>query len=164
RQGGHHDHGRGEDRLHRGREGVRPADRSVGSHPHGRNRRGGRLKASAGPPLSLDAVSVRTLRTAGFADPRAALANLHALTPTPRDAELLAPSRTRLPAELSVAADPDMALNNLERYAGGVDRSVFFTTLAAHPGAATLLATIGGSSQMLADTLRRHPQLLAWLL
>src|SRR5438445_719191 len=34
----------------------------------------------------------------------------------------------------------------------------------AHPGAATLLAVIGGSSQMLADTLRRHPQLLAWLL
>jgi glutamate-ammonia-ligase adenylyltransferase len=57
-----------------------------------------------------------------------------------------------------------MALNNLERYVASVDRRVLFTTLASHPGAAPLLATIGGASQVLADTLRRHPQLLAWLL
>jgi len=57
-----------------------------------------------------------------------------------------------------------MALNNLERYAAGVDRAVLFTTLASHPGAATLLATVGGASQVLADTLRRYPHLLAWLL
>ncbi len=58
------------------------------------------------------------------------------LTPTPRDAELLAPALPRLLAELGAAADPDMALNNLERYAGVVDRGVFFRTLAEHPGAA----------------------------
>ncbi len=104
------------------------------------------------------------LRAAGFADPRAALANLHALAPTPRHAELLAPAFERLVAELTAAADPDMALNNLERYVAGVDRTVFFATLASHPGAAPLLATIGGASQVLADTLRHHPQLLAWLL
>jgi glutamate-ammonia-ligase adenylyltransferase len=57
-----------------------------------------------------------------------------------------------------------MALNNLERYATGVNRAMLFSTLASHPGAATLLATIAGSSQVLADELRRHPQLLAWLL
>jgi len=57
-----------------------------------------------------------------------------------------------------------MALNNLERYAAGVDRAVLFTTLASHPGAATLLAIVGGASQVLADTLRRYPHLLAWLL
>ncbi|HEV8142478.1 MAG TPA: glutamate-ammonia-ligase adenylyltransferase, partial [Methylomirabilota bacterium] len=104
------------------------------------------------------------LHAAGFADARAAVANVRALTPTPRDAELLAPSFARLLAEVAAAPDPDMALNNLERYAASVDRAVLFTTLASHPGAATLLATIGGSSQVLADTLRRHPQLLAWLL
>jgi glutamate-ammonia-ligase adenylyltransferase len=57
-----------------------------------------------------------------------------------------------------------MALNNLERYAAAVDRSVFYRTLAEHPGAALLLARVGGASQFLADVLRRRPNNLAWLL
>ncbi|HUF93902.1 MAG TPA: bifunctional [glutamate--ammonia ligase]-adenylyl-L-tyrosine phosphorylase/[glutamate--ammonia-ligase] adenylyltransferase, partial [Candidatus Limnocylindria bacterium] len=57
-----------------------------------------------------------------------------------------------------------MALNNLERYAAAVDRSVLYRTLAVHPGAALLLARVGGSSQFLADVLRRRPSNLAWLL
>jgi glutamate-ammonia-ligase adenylyltransferase len=57
-----------------------------------------------------------------------------------------------------------MALNNLERYAAGVDRSVFFRTLESHPGAAHLLAQVFGASQFLADVLRRRPSTLAWLL
>ena len=104
------------------------------------------------------------LRTRGFVDPRAAAANLELLTPTPRDAERLAPAFGHLLAELSASADPDMALNNLERYAAVVDRSVFYRTLAEHPGAATLLAAIGGASQFLADALRRRSSTLAWLL
>ncbi len=104
------------------------------------------------------------LRRLGFADPRAAAANLQALTPTPRDAELLASALDRLLAELAGSPDPDMALNNLERYAAGVDRAVLFHTLAVHPGAAHLLARLLGSSQFLADALRRRPTLLAWLL
>src|SRR5262245_43985182 len=107
---------------------------------------------------------VRALRRLGFANPRGASANLEALTPTPRDAELLAPAVPRLLRELAGAADPDMALNNLERYAGAVDRAVLFRTLAEHPGAAHLLARVGGGSQFLADALRRRPAFLAWLL
>jgi glutamate-ammonia-ligase adenylyltransferase len=57
-----------------------------------------------------------------------------------------------------------MALNNLERYVAVVDRAVFFPTLAAHPGAVQLLCRLLGSSQFLADALRRRPSLLAWLL
>ncbi len=57
-----------------------------------------------------------------------------------------------------------MALNNLERYAAGVDRAVLFRTLADHPGAAHLLARLLGSSQFLADALRRRPSQLSWLL
>jgi [glutamine synthetase] adenylyltransferase / [glutamine synthetase]-adenylyl-L-tyrosine phosphorylase len=57
-----------------------------------------------------------------------------------------------------------MALNNLERYAAAVDRAVLFGTLAVHPGAAALLARVGGASQFLADVLRRRPSTLAWLL
>ena len=58
---------------------------------------------------------MRAFKALGFSNPRVASANLEALTPTPRDAELLAPVVPRLLAELSAAADPDMALNNLER-------------------------------------------------
>jgi len=57
-----------------------------------------------------------------------------------------------------------MALNNLERYAAVVDRAVLFGLLAQHPGAVPLLARLFGSSQVLADALRRRPSLLAWLL
>jgi glutamate-ammonia-ligase adenylyltransferase len=106
----------------------------------------------------------RTLRALGFAEPGVAVENLQNLTPTPRDAELLAPALPRLLAELGAAPDPDMALNNLERYASAVDRAVFLRTLGEHPGAATLLARVLGSSQMLADALRRRPNTLAWLL
>ena len=67
-------------------------------------------------------------------------------------------------AELGAAPDPDMALNNLERYAAVVDRPLFFGTLARHPGAIPLLSRLFGSSQFLADALRRRPQNLAWLL
>ena len=107
---------------------------------------------------------MRALKRLGFENPPAAAANLEALTPTPRDAELLAPALPRLLAELARAADPDMALNNVERYASVVDRTVFFRTLAGHPGAAHLLARLGGGSQFLADALRRRPPFLAWLL
>jgi len=106
----------------------------------------------------------RALKALGFSNPDVAGRNLEALTPTPRDAELLAPALPRLLAELSAAADPDMALNNLERYAEVVDRGMLFRTLASHPGAAHLLACLGGASQFLADALRRRPVALAWLL
>ena len=115
--------------------------------------------------LTADTATLRrALQSAGFQDPAAAAANVEALTPTPRDAEVLAPAVPRLLAELAAAPDPDMALNNLERYAAAVDRAVLFRTLAAHPGAAGLLARIGGASQFLADVLRRRPSTLAWLL
>ncbi len=110
------------------------------------------------------AARVRVLKRLGFQDPRAASSNLEALTPTPREAELLAPALPRLLAELAGAADPDMALNNLERYAAVVDRAVLFRTLATHPGAVHLLTRLGGGSQFLADALRRRPVALAWLL
>jgi [glutamine synthetase] adenylyltransferase / [glutamine synthetase]-adenylyl-L-tyrosine phosphorylase len=128
------------------------------------------VAAALGDPAFLlgapadSAVALRALEAAGFADPTGALANLHLLSPTPREAALLGPALPRLLRALQEAPDPDMALNNLERYAAACDRSVLYRTLAAHPGAALLLARVGGSSQFLADTLRRRPPTLAWLL
>jgi glutamate-ammonia-ligase adenylyltransferase len=111
-----------------------------------------------------DRGALRRLKALGFADPAAALRNLHALTPTPREALRLAPALPRLLAELAAAPDPDMALNNLERLAAQGERATFLGLLAAHPGAIALLARLGGTSQFLADTLRRYPTLLPWLL
>jgi [glutamine synthetase] adenylyltransferase / [glutamine synthetase]-adenylyl-L-tyrosine phosphorylase len=111
-----------------------------------------------------DRRALRGLKALGFADPGAALRNLHALTPTPREAELLAPALPRLLAELAASPDPDMALNNLERLGAQGERATFLRLLGAHPGAIPLLARLGGTSQFLADTLRRYPTLLPWLL
>jgi len=111
-----------------------------------------------------DRAALRQLKQLGFADPAGALRNLHALTPSPREAELLAPALPRLLAELAAAPDPDMALNNLERLASQGEYAAFLRLLAAHPGAIPLLARLGGTSQFLADTLRRYPTLLPWLL
>src|SRR5439155_1173037 len=147
------DRRRREDGLHRRRQGVRAPDQRVDPHPDRRDGRVGRLSPTQ-----------RDFRQLGFADPAAALANFESLAPTPRDAELLAPIAPRLTAALAAAPDPDMALNNLERYAAVVNRSVLYATLAQHPGALPLLVRVFGSSQFLADALRRRPQALAWLL
>ncbi|MBI2462464.1 MAG: bifunctional [glutamate--ammonia ligase]-adenylyl-L-tyrosine phosphorylase/[glutamate--ammonia-ligase] adenylyltransferase, partial [Candidatus Rokubacteria bacterium] len=105
------------------------------------------------------------LAALGFADPALALANLRRLADTPRHRDLLAPLLPRLLRLLASSPDPDMALNNLERYAEAVmDRAVLFTTLATHPEAALVLVTVAATSQFLADTLCRHPQTLPWLL
>src|ERR1700694_828852 len=111
-----------------------------------------------------DKKTLSDLKRLGFADPRGALANLHALTPDPVDAELLDPLLQKLLKEMSEAPDPDMALNNLERLAAQGERAALFRLLGSHPGAIHLLAKLGGTSQFLADTLRRRPTLLAWLL
>ena len=57
-----------------------------------------------------------------------------------------------------------MALNNLERLASQGERAAFLRLVTAHPGAIPLLARLDGTSQFLADTLRRYPTLLPWLL
>src|SRR6266542_2464036 len=163
-------------RLHRRRQGLRPAHGRRHPHPHRRERRSRHLNPlpsgeRAGEHMTNlltaapdDKTALRELKRLGFAEPRAALANLHALTPEPRDAELLGPFLPRLLQELSEAPDPDMALNNLERLASQGERPAFFRVLGSHPGALHLIARLGGTSQFLADTLRRHPTLFPWLL
>ncbi len=105
------------------------------------------------------------LAALGFSDPALALANLRRLADTDRHRDLLAPLLPRLLRLLAASADPDMALNNLERYAEAVmDRAVLFTALATHPQAALVLITLAATSQFLADALCRHPQAFHWLL
>jgi glutamate-ammonia-ligase adenylyltransferase len=101
----------------------------------------------------------------GFRDPAGALANLRRLAETPDVRDQLAPLLPRLLHHLGATADPDMALNNLERLAAAVlDRRGFYTLLAGHPEAIPVLTTLVACSQFLADALVRSPQTVPWLL
>ena len=73
----------------------------------------------------------------GFSDPAAALANLHALTPTPREAELLAPALAAAAGRAGGLAGSRHGAQQpraLRRQV--VDRAGVPAALAAHPGAA----------------------------
>jgi glutamate-ammonia-ligase adenylyltransferase len=116
--------------------------------------------------MSWDDAVERLVEAVPFADPDRARRNLHSLRGEAGEAEP-AP-RSLLPAlaeGLGAVADPDMALNNLERFAGAVlSRPVLFDLFREARRVLDLTLTVFGSSQFLADILVRHPQLLAWLL
>ncbi|HEV8310215.1 MAG TPA: bifunctional [glutamate--ammonia ligase]-adenylyl-L-tyrosine phosphorylase/[glutamate--ammonia-ligase] adenylyltransferase [Methylomirabilota bacterium] len=116
-------------------------------------------------PAVPEPTGLPALAELGFADPIGALRNLRRLAEGPRQRELLAAVLPRLLRHLGAAADPDMALNNLERLAAVVmDRVVLYTLLSDHPDAMQVLVTLAATSQFLADTLVRSPQIVPWLL
>jgi len=116
-------------------------------------------------PSVPETACLAALEALGFGDPAGALRNLRRLAETPRQAELLAAILPRLLRQLGASADPDMALNNLERLAVAVmDRGLLYTQLRDHPQAMAVVVTLAAGSQFLADTLVRTPQLLPWLL
>ncbi len=116
-------------------------------------------------PSVPETACLPALEALGFGDPAGALRNVRRLAETPRQAELLAAILPRLLRQLGASADPDMALNNLERLAVAVmDRGLLYTQLRDHPQAMAVVVTLAAGSQFLADTLVRTPQLLPWLL
>jgi len=118
------------------------------------------LDPAVPPPACLAA-----LAALGFGDPAGALANLRRLAETPDLRDQLAPLIPRLLRHVGASADPDMALNNLERLAAAaLDRRSFYTLLGAHPEALPILTALGATSQFLADALVRSPQIVPWLL
>src|SRR5262245_5829441 len=118
------------------------------------------LDPAVSPPACLAA-----LAHLGFRDTAGALANLRRLAETPDVRDLLAPVLPRLLHHLGASADPDMALNNLERLAAAaLDRRGFYGLLVAHPEAIPILTTLAAASQFLADALIRSPQTVPWLL
>ncbi len=118
------------------------------------------LDPAVPPPACLAA-----LARLGFQEPGGALANLRRLAETPDLRDQLAPLLPRLLHHVGTSADPDMALNNLERLAGAaLDRRGFYGLLAAHPQAIPILSTLAATSQFLSDALIRSPQTVAWLL
>ncbi|MBT3272226.1 MAG: glutamate-ammonia-ligase adenylyltransferase, partial [Spirochaetales bacterium] len=60
--------------------------------------------------------------------------------------------------------DPDMALNNWERFAGTLSsKHDHFTQLLAEPLQLEILLSIFAGSQFLADTIIRNPDFIAWI-
>ncbi len=116
-------------------------------------------------PAVPEPACLPALAALGFATPAGALGNLRRLATTPRQREELAAVLPRLLRHLGASADPDMALNNLERLAEAVmDRVVLYDLLRDHPEATPVLVTLAATSQFLADTLVRSPQIVPWLL
>lgn len=107
----------------------------------------------------------------GFADVRAAAANLRLLAFGPGHVHL--PGRRRraflriaptLLDKVSGSPDPDMALRNLERFASASgDRVGFLKMLSDSPLAVQALARLLGTSPLLSDTLAKNPEILGWL-
>ncbi|MDT8440151.1 MAG: bifunctional [glutamate--ammonia ligase]-adenylyl-L-tyrosine phosphorylase/[glutamate--ammonia-ligase] adenylyltransferase [Desulfuromonadales bacterium] len=111
------------------------------------------LHAAEPAPLA-DAVS-----RAGFAEPGKTVANLQLLSRLLDDPALLA----ALIATALETADPDLALNNLERLTDTVARDVLLPPLTAAEPRRCLL-TILGASPFLASILLRNDRYLAGLL
>src|SRR5574337_597078 len=107
---------------------------------------------------------VEALAAAGCRYPEQARQNLQRLAGSSHLSSL----QSFLPAlldRLVNLADPDMALNNLERYVEVViDRGFLFSLFRDSPKSLDLLLTLFGSSQHLSDVLIRYPPYLRWLL
>ncbi len=105
------------------------------------------------------------LGAVGCQHPERAARNVILLAP---DAEARSQLEAIIPALLTGlrrVPDPDLALNNMERFHQAVlDRRFLLGLYRDNPRTLHLLLTIFGSSQFLSDILVRHPQLFEWLL
>lgn len=114
---------------------------------------------------SFTAELAEKLAAAGCQHPERAAKNVDLLAP---DAQARSQLEAALPAMLTGlkrVPDPDLALNNLERFNQSVlDRRFLLGLFRDNPRILHLLLTIFGSSQFLSDILVRHPQLFEWLL
>ncbi|MBI3989941.1 MAG: bifunctional [glutamate--ammonia ligase]-adenylyl-L-tyrosine phosphorylase/[glutamate--ammonia-ligase] adenylyltransferase [candidate division NC10 bacterium] len=105
------------------------------------------------------------LSRAGLKDLKRAEANLELLAQKGLSREAFDELLPHLLDALPNAPDPDMALNNLERYTEAVvDRGFFYSLLARQRRILDVALTIFGGSQFLSDILARFPQDLYWLL
>jgi glutamate-ammonia-ligase adenylyltransferase len=105
------------------------------------------------------------LAAAGCRRPEQAAANIGLLAPDAASRSSLETILPTLLAALGRLPDPDLALNNLERFAEKVlDRHFLLGLFRDNPRILHLALTVFGSSQFLSDILVRQPQLFEWLL
>jgi len=100
----------------------------------------------------------------GFADTARADTNLQEIASTPRARTLLAGFLRELLGDLSDSADPDQALDLLERFARAAVNPVgLLWYLEQSPRSRAILARAFGVSPFMAEILIRDPGLLHWI-
>ena len=111
-------------------------------------------------PAQVEAI----LRPYGLQRIKEADANLQSMAGDPRQRHQLAGILPALLESIERTADPDLALNQWERWlASGVSRSAVLEYLGTAPRMVDLVCTIFGNSNSLACTLVHDPLLLYWL-
>ena len=114
-----------------------------------------------------DALSREQARTiavrAGFANPERALVNLRSLASAGSSPALFARLAVLATDFLRNQPDPDMALNNWERFLGALgDPEEHFRLLLSQPKRLDILLKIFAGSQFLSDSLIRDPDFFEW--
>jgi glutamate-ammonia-ligase adenylyltransferase len=105
------------------------------------------------------------LAAAGCRLPKQAAKNIGLLAPDAASRSSLEAILPTLLSALGRLPDPDLALNNLERFSQKVlDRHFLLGLFRGNSRILHLALTIFGSSQFLSDILVRQPQLFEWLL
>lgn len=120
--------------------------------------------------LSLDGASeppaeaALVFRRMGFAQPERALANLTRLVRRAPDRSEFSRLAVLAADQLAEQSDPDLALNNWERYVAAVDDPEHhFQLMLLQPTRLDLLMRIFATSQFLSDALVRTPGLFNWV-
>ena len=118
------------------------------------------LLASGLEPAQVEAI----LTCYGLQRIQDADANLQSMAGDSHQRRQLADILPALLEAIARTADPDLALNQWERWlASGVSRSAVLEYLRSAPRMVDLVSTIFGNSNSLASTLVRDPLLLYWL-
>lgn len=128
-------------------------------------------EAARGNPADLvlsEAVSeersAELLTEAGFRNPARAIANIRRIARSPAERDTFARLLVLAWDYLAGSSDPDMALNNWERFTEEVsDRPKFFSQLLSQPRRMEIMLRIFAGSQFLSDTLIRNPLFLEWI-
>ncbi|MDY7033310.1 MAG: glutamate-ammonia-ligase adenylyltransferase [Thermodesulfobacteriota bacterium] len=109
-------------------------------------------------------ISRQILSDAGFKDPERAYLNLKHLAGEKNRRDTFAKLAILACDILRRKPDPDMALNNWERFLGSLpDPEKHYETLLSQPMGLRILLTIFSGSQFLADTLIKNPEFLEWV-
>jgi glutamate-ammonia-ligase adenylyltransferase len=104
------------------------------------------------------------LSRAEFAEPDRAFVNLRRLAGEGDRRQFFTPLAVLAFDELRREADPDMALNNWERFVGALpDAAQHYALLLSQPRRLDILLAVFARSQFLADALVRHPEFLDWI-
>jgi glutamate-ammonia-ligase adenylyltransferase len=103
------------------------------------------------------------LARSGFKNPERALVNLRSLAGSGTSPASFARLAVLATDFLKAQPDPDMALNNWERFSGALaDAEEHFRLLLSQPKRLDILLTIFAGSQFLSDSLIRDPDFFEW--